>query len=98
MRTAVGTRTTPATDVWAPQGGRHMITALSCLTLEVYYRNLPLYKVDAEDNPNVAAAAAAGKDGKDATKDSKDATKDSKDVKKDPKDSKDAKKAVEKTL
>ena len=78
----------PATDVWAPQGGRHMMTALSCLTLEVYYRNLPLYKVNAEDNPNVAAAVAAGKDSKDATKD----------VKKDPKDSKDAKKAVEKTL
>ena len=39
--------------------------------------------MDAEDNPNVAAAVAAGKDSKDATKD----------VKKDPKDSKDAKKA-----
>ena len=26
-----------------------MSTSLSCLTLEVYYRYLPLYKLDAED-------------------------------------------------
>ena len=34
-----------------------MITALSCLTLEIYYRYLPLYKVDAEDN---SAAGGCG--------------------------------------
>ena len=34
----------PSKDQWSPQGGRHMITALSCLTLEIYYRYLPLYK------------------------------------------------------
>ena len=43
-----GTRTS-SKDQWSPQGGRHMITALSCVTLEIYYRYLPLYKVNAED-------------------------------------------------
>ena len=39
----------PAKDQWGPQGGRLMTTALSCLTLEIYYRYLPLYKIDAEE-------------------------------------------------
>jgi hypothetical protein len=38
----------PENDHWGPQGGRVMITALSCLTLEIYYRYLPLFKMDAE--------------------------------------------------
>jgi len=38
----------PAKDLWGSQGGRLMITSLSCLTLEVYYRYLPLYKLDKE--------------------------------------------------
>jgi hypothetical protein len=38
----------PSKDAWGAQGGRHMLTALSALTLEIYYRYLPLYKVDAE--------------------------------------------------
>jgi hypothetical protein len=29
---------------WAAQGGRLMMTSLAALTLEVYYRYLPLYK------------------------------------------------------
>lgn len=33
-------------DPWGAQGGRLMVTSLSCLTLEVYYRYLPLYKLD----------------------------------------------------
>jgi hypothetical protein len=41
----------PAADKWQEQGGRVMITSLSALTLEVYYRYLPLYKLDAEDEP-----------------------------------------------
>ena len=58
-----------------------MITALSCLTLEIYYRYLPLYKVDAEDNGAAGAVAApAAKDAKGA--DAKGAAgKDSKDAK-----------------
>jgi hypothetical protein len=36
----------PTKDAWGAQGGRIMMTSLSCLTLEVYYRYLPLYKLD----------------------------------------------------
>jgi hypothetical protein len=38
----------PTKDVWGPLGGRLMMTSLSALTLEVYYRYLPLYKLDTE--------------------------------------------------
>lgn len=34
----------PRPDAWGAQGGRVMITSLSMLTLEVYYRHLPLYR------------------------------------------------------
>ena len=33
----------PEPDAWGNQGGRLMVTSLSALTLEVYYRHLPLY-------------------------------------------------------
>jgi hypothetical protein len=36
----------PEPDPWANQGGRLMVTSFSTLTLEVYYRYLPLYKLD----------------------------------------------------
>ena len=45
----------PATDAWGHAGGRLMMTSLSTLTLEVYYRYLPLFKVP-ED---MSAASAA---------------------------------------
>jgi hypothetical protein len=38
----------PEQDTWGAFGGRLMMTSLSALTLEVYYRYLPLYKLDAE--------------------------------------------------
>ena len=44
----------PTMMTWWRQGGRLMATSLSALTLEVYYRYLPLFKLDAE-----ATAAAA---------------------------------------
>ena len=36
----------PEPDAWGRQGGRLMLTSLSALTLEIYYRYLPLYKLD----------------------------------------------------
>jgi hypothetical protein len=39
----------PSEDKWGPAGGRVMSTALSTLSLEVYYRFLPLYKLDQQD-------------------------------------------------
>lgn len=36
----------PVGDAWAREGGRLMSTSLTLLTLEVYYRHLPLYKRD----------------------------------------------------
>jgi hypothetical protein len=40
----------PEGDEWGDAGGRLMVTSLSCLTLEVYYRYLPLYKLNKEDD------------------------------------------------
>jgi hypothetical protein len=39
----------PEPDAWGNQGGRLMVTSLSALTLEVYYRYLPLYQLDKVD-------------------------------------------------
>jgi hypothetical protein len=51
------------------QGGRVLITGLSTLTLEVYYRYLPLYKLDAEGHGAEAALKAEVKgDAPDAKK------------------------------
>ena len=36
----------PEKDAWGKSGGRLMTTSLSALTLEVYYRYLPLFKTD----------------------------------------------------
>jgi hypothetical protein len=39
----------PEADRWGKEaGGRVMVTSLNCLTLEVYYRHLPLYQVGGE--------------------------------------------------
>lgn len=34
----------PKGDTWGPYGGRIMVTSMAVLTLEVYYRHLPLYR------------------------------------------------------
>ena len=49
----------PQADVWGTQGGRLMVTSLSALSLEVYYRYLPLYKI--EESTDVAPVRAAAK-------------------------------------
>ena len=41
----------PADDEWGSLGGRLMVTSLSALTLEVYYRYLPLYQLDIAKPP-----------------------------------------------
>ena len=56
--TAVGTRTIRPRTSGAARAAATWRRALSCLTLEIYYRYLPLYKVDAEDN-NAGPAPAA---------------------------------------
>ena len=33
----------PTKDTWGQSGGRHYVTCLNLLMLEVYYRHLPLY-------------------------------------------------------
>jgi hypothetical protein len=38
----------PSPDPWGAQGGRLMTTCLATLTLEVYYRYIPLYKLGQE--------------------------------------------------
>ena len=49
----------PTVMTWNAAGGRLMATSLSALTLEVYYRYLPLFKLDAELAAKPAAAPAA---------------------------------------
>lgn len=43
----------PTPDVWGRRGGRIYTTALSALTLEVYYRHLPLYRREKLDKESL---------------------------------------------
>ena len=49
----------PQEGIWGLRGGRLMQTSLSALTLEVYYRYLPLYRLDKEAGPPAAAGESA---------------------------------------
>ncbi len=49
--------TRPINDFWGAQVGRHFLTCLSLLTLEVYYRYLPLYSEGDRDVADVLKAA-----------------------------------------
>ena len=53
----------PAKDQWGGQGGRLMMTSLSALTLEVYYRYLPLYKIEEEKGEPARACRIGGHGG-----------------------------------
>jgi hypothetical protein len=48
----------PTPDAWGTSGGRLMMTSLSALILEVYYRYLPLYKIEEEAEPAAPAHSA----------------------------------------
>ena len=48
----------PKKDWIGKMAGRLYMTSLSALTLEVYYRYLPLYKLDTEGGAGAAPAAA----------------------------------------
>jgi hypothetical protein len=39
-----GNRRIPIADRWGPHAGRIYVTAMNLLSLEVYYRHLPLYE------------------------------------------------------
>jgi hypothetical protein len=42
----------PVADRWGHAGGRHYVTAMSLLMLEVYYRHLPLFReIDKQPAP-----------------------------------------------
>ena len=60
-----GTRSSPSPIVWALHAGRLYLTSLSILTLEVYYRYLPIYRSFDEDQAKPDAAMKAKDDGKD---------------------------------
>src|SRR5262249_13355479 len=47
----------PQPDRWGRSGGRLFVTSLSLLTLEVYYRYLPLYRPTGTDSTDKADAA-----------------------------------------
>ena len=47
-------------------GGRLMVTSLSALTLEIYYRYLPLFKSDGSSGHGGPAAKEGPKDTKEA--------------------------------
>lgn len=51
----------PANDAWGKQGGRLMTTAISALSLEVYYRYIPLYKLD-DAGDMMQSESAGGED------------------------------------
>ncbi len=50
----------PMPDAYGPHGGRLMMTSLSALTLEIYYRYLPLYHVETPGIPTNANSQPSG--------------------------------------
>jgi hypothetical protein len=50
----------PEVDAWGDSGGRIYMTSLAALTMEIYYRYLPLYKLNEEGGAAHAAAQPGG--------------------------------------
>jgi hypothetical protein len=50
----------PFPDRWGAEAGRHYLTSMSLLTLEVYYRYLPLYKARDQALPGMESAGGSG--------------------------------------
>lgn len=48
----------PTVDRWGKHGGRLMVTSINTLNLEVYYRFLPLYKLDRDGSTTPAKDAS----------------------------------------
>lgn len=44
----------PVRDRWGHAGGRHYVTAMNLLMLEVYYRHLPLFQLDFKAKPQTS--------------------------------------------
>ncbi len=49
----------PVPDIWAERAGRLYLTSLSILTLEVYYRYLPLYRTSDDDKEQMDSVLRA---------------------------------------
>jgi hypothetical protein len=58
----------PRPDRWGEAAGRLFETSLSILTLEVYYRYLPLYRTADSEGLEAAAAPEMAKKGPEAAK------------------------------
>ena len=55
----------PQPDLWAATAGRLYLTSLSILTLEVYYRYLPLYRTGDDDQEKMDDGKDKAEGGKD---------------------------------
>ena len=72
----------PVPDIWAERAGRLYLTSMSILTLEVYYRYLPLYRT-ADDDQEKMDTTLKGDDGPDDPKPDPPAAKKAEATKKD---------------